>query len=393
MFTNKFLAASWPKLWLAAAAALLVAMSGPGRLHAQASASSQDSGSQWEQLTLSGDVIQLFTPASGAFFALTSAHQLFRSDDAGAHWRLVRLPPPGTGFHGRHEIEVDPTDHQVVYAAGADGLYQTTDDAASWHVVMPFGQDMGWNIDEILVSPADHNLLFARLWTHPGGNPNDSELGSTVWRSGDRGRTWQAIQVRSAGPITPHPTDPSRLFAALGKAFLTSNNQGDSFSLLQLVDGERGASGGPEHALVGGRGALPGRWYTAVWDDQYAAPRFEPPFAGSDLYRSDDDSGTWTDVLAFHDGSPGTLMSGLASDPSNPDHVWAMLTTRTPDPQDAQHLLKSSRLQASGDDGLTWSDMGQAIDGSVSDLVLGVDGANLYAATDSGVWRLPLNGD
>jgi hypothetical protein len=86
--------------------------------------------------------------------------------------------------------------------------------------------------------------------------------------------------------------------AALGKAFLTINNQGDSFSVLQLVDGDRAASGGPEHALVGGRGALPRRWYAAVWDDQYTAPRLELPFGGPDLYRSDDDAGTWTDVLA-----------------------------------------------------------------------------------------------
>jgi hypothetical protein len=28
--------------------------------------------------------------------------------------------------------------------------------------------------------------------------------------------------------------------------------------------------------------------------------------------------------------------------------------------------------------------------GAVSDLALGVDGRNLYAATDQGLWRLPL---
>jgi hypothetical protein len=83
----------------------------------------------------------------------------------------------------------------------------------------------------------------------------------------------------------------------------------------------------------------------------------------------------------------------LAYDPSNPDHVWAMLTTRTADPQDPEHMLKSSRLLESRDDGLNWSELAQGIDGSVNDLVLGVDGANLYAATDSGIWRLPLNGD
>src|SRR5262245_9188635 len=107
---------------------MLLFVSGTPQLHAQATAPSQGAVSQFEQLTLSGDVVHLFTPASGAFFALTDTHELYRSDDAGASWRAIRLPPAATGFHGRHELEVDPTDHQIVYAAGADGLYQTTDD-------------------------------------------------------------------------------------------------------------------------------------------------------------------------------------------------------------------------------------------------------------------------
>ena len=38
----------------------------------------------------------------------------------------------------------------------------------------------------------------------------------------------------------------------------------------------------------------------------------------------------------------------------------------------------------------TWSDLGRQDIGAVSDLALGVDGRNLYAATDQGLWRLPL---
>ena len=96
-------------------------------------------------------------------------------------------------------------------------------------------------------------------------------------------------------------------------------------------------------------------------------------------------------MLAFHDGSPGTLVRGLAYDPLDPDHVWVERTTGTVDPNDPRTVTSSSQLQESGDGGVSWADLGQPIEGSVNDLVLGVDGENLYAAAESGVWRLPVS--
>src|SRR5262245_18345819 len=46
----------------------------------------------WEPTGLGCDVLALFTPASGAFFALTG-ERLLRSDDAGETWAPVPLPP------------------------------------------------------------------------------------------------------------------------------------------------------------------------------------------------------------------------------------------------------------------------------------------------------------
>ncbi len=47
-------------------------------------------------------------------------------------------------------------------------------------------------------------------------------------------------------------------------------------------------------------------------------------------------------------------------------------------------------MQASFDGGGIWHGVGQQDIAAVSDLVLGIDGRNLYAATETGVWRVAL---
>ena len=38
----------------------------------------------------------------------------------------------------------------------------------------------------------------------------------------------------------------------------------------------------------------------------------------------------------------------------------------------------------------TWGDLGRQDLGTIADLALGIDGVNLYAASDQGLWRLNL---
>ena len=47
-------------------------------------------------------------------------------------------------------------------------------------------------------------------------------------------------------------------------------------------------------------------------------------------------------------------------------------------------------VRVTGGSGATWTDLGTIPVAQVNDLMLGIDGANLYAATDQGVWRRGL---
>ena len=50
---------------------------------------------------------------------------------------------------------------------------------------------------------------------------------------------------------------------------------------------------------------------------------------------------------------------------------------------------ETSAVRTSSDGGQTWVDLGQGLPGPAASLALGIDGRNLYAATESGVSPAP----
>jgi photosystem II stability/assembly factor-like uncharacterized protein len=92
-----------------------------------------------------------------------------------------------------------------------------------------------------------------------------------------------------------------------------------------------------------------------------------------ELYKSDDHGVTWTKVATYE--AKGESVTGLAYDPSTPDRVYV--------------AVSNAGIRKSDDGGQSWTDLGLA-EQKVNDLALGVDGASLYAATDTGVFRMPL---
>lgn len=358
-----------------------------GAITARAQADSVDH--DWTLTGLGDPVVRLFTPASGAFFAQT-AETLLRSDDGGSTWRSVSLGP-ATSI-----LNVDPTDHTILYAAGPDGVYKSNDDAASWKLIFTYGQDVGRNALALAVSPAEHNVLYLGVTTMPGISSD-----FRFFRSQDAGTTWRKLEERHFSLcgwavliLQPHPIDAGRVFRAasctagrdFGEMLNQSTDAGETWTA--AWDGSANEVGYPSR-IVGGQGAAPDRFYLAVNRDRRVG--------GSTVFRSDDDGATWNSMLVQRGGgSPGfggdpqtvaVEVRGLAYDPANPDRVYVgrQAFPVYSDPPDG------GAVAASVDGGATWSDLGRQDIGAVSDLALGVDGRNLYAATDHGLWQLRLD--
>ena len=195
----------------------------------------------------------------GTIFAGTVPGGLFRSDDHGATWALVRSMwdhpdrPKGNGGGydepGIHSISVDPRGPGR-YAVGSscNGVWVTDDDGATWTLGtgMWFGF-MPENLDDDPAGQDPHRVVRCQaapdvMWTqHHCG----------IWRSDDTGLTWRNIADVAPSSfgfaLAVHPTDPATAWFAPahsdlqripvdGKVVVTRTTDGGA-TFAQLTDG------------------------------------------------------------------------------------------------------------------------------------------------------------
>ena len=123
---------------------------------------------------------------------------VYRSGDGGAHWERRGLE------RSEHvsKIVVHPRDPNVVWVAaqgplwspgGERGLYKSRDGGATWRKVLGGGEWTG--VTDLALDPRDPDLLYAATWqrqrsvaAYLGGGPE-----SALHRSTDGGETWQKL--------------------------------------------------------------------------------------------------------------------------------------------------------------------------------------------------------
>ena len=151
---------------------------------------------------------------------------VYRSDDGGASWKNMGLK----SSEHISKIIVHPKDSKTIWVAaqgplwskgGDRGIYKTTDGGLTWKKTL--GDSIWVGATDIIIDPRDPNVLYAATWQRYrtvynfiGGGP-----GSGVWRSLDGGNTWTAL--KSGLPSTDmgkiglaiSPQQPDVIYAAI----------------------------------------------------------------------------------------------------------------------------------------------------------------------------------
>ncbi|PZG00367.1 WD40/YVTN/BNR-like repeat-containing protein [Micromonospora deserti] len=256
-----------------------------------------------------GRVWQL-TPAGpgqpDVVWAGTEPSALFRSDDGGVTYHLVRplWDHPhrerwGAGFGGQavHTVLPHPADaDRITVAMSTGGVYRSTDGGASWspgntgiqaYFLPDEWPEFGQCVHKVARDAGDPERLYAQ--NHHG-----------VYRSDDDGRTWSSIAGGLPSdfgfPIVTLPRRPGSVFTFP----LTADSQrfpvGHRCRVWRSVD-----AGGSWQPLSAG---LPeGPFYPAVLRDAMCADDAEPGgvYVGTrsgEVYASRDEGDSWSCVAA-----------------------------------------------------------------------------------------------
>jgi hypothetical protein len=125
------------------------------------------------------------------------------------------------------------------------------------------------------------------------------------------------------------------------------------------------------------------------------------------VQRSDSDGKSWTEVLHLESIGGGEGWGGLVQpnrfdvaavvqDPKTTDHAYIAFNQRLQGiPLSASRIMRYTflhygpEMRSTSPGTSVWADIGIMDLGKVDDLGLSADGQYLYAATETGLWRLP----
>jgi photosystem II stability/assembly factor-like uncharacterized protein len=257
---------------------------------------------------------------------------VYRSDDAGRHWRAVNGPGLSRRVGKRSdpapktslfvEVAVDPRDANVVYVGNsswvAAGLYKTTDGGEHWALVTvrqgeQVNMDYGW------ITPWGPSVKCISLLP---GNPDCLAFGTSghVFVSTDAGRTWQ--------PRYSRPLSDGR-FSGTGLEVTCMNNilcdpvRADRryycyFDIGLLISDDGGQSFRRSFQGM----ANPGNCFTVVADPEsrgtlWAGTGWWARNAG-DVCMSEDDGQTWQVVGRPETGLPDGQTRHMVLDRKSP---------------------------------------------------------------------------
>ena len=310
-----------------------------------------------------------------------------RSEDSGATWRTTNVGIRGVFVES---VAVDPTDPDVVFAAGGRGLFESRNGGDTWNGPTPLVPDT----QSVAIDPTDRSTVYA---AGAGG----------VYKSSDGGQTWNkkgppsSVLADQISELLIDPNNPRRLFAAYLHVYQSADGADTWRNLLTPDDNYSTYYGGPPTVNA-----------IALAPSDSAVI-----YAGGDggfVYRSVDGGESWSDLragiipyaLAVDSCDPGIVQAGgfnavyrnvdggatwqASPVPWDSDFPYGFVNALAHDPRHSSSVFAgtSQGVFWTNDRGKTWKRFEPRLDESVRSLALDPTGRFLYAGTDRGVFEL-----
>lgn len=224
-----------------------------------------------------------------------------------------------------------PGNPNVIYVgAAAGGVFKSTDGGNSFKPI--FEHEAVATIGAIAVAPSNPSLV----WVGTGEtNPrNDVATGRGIYFSPDAGATWKLMGLEKTAQISGiviNPTNPDIVYvAALGhiwgpnedRGVFRTTDGGKTWQKVLFVNDKTGAI-----SLVMDPGN-PMVLFAAMYEMQRYPWMLVSGGDSSGIYRSKDGGSTWSKLTeGLPKGPIGRI--GLAAATTNPNHIYALVETKT----------------------------------------------------------------
>ncbi len=316
---------------------------------------STDGGQRWQDagMTDTQRILALsIDPQSPTILFAVTEGGVFRTMDAAATWERIGAE---IGDRIINALVVDPNNTSILYAAvGPDGVWRSVSRGDTW-------ESITGNLDELVLTLAINPLNSRVIYAGTGRGVHCSSTASINWQSRNEGLVSTNVLALSAVP-----QHPGHVYAAAALDVYRTTDAGESWSV---------ADWGLVRPSV-----------LALAIDPLATSTIYAGTWYSEIYRSNDGGGSWY-----------LVNGGLARDAP----VEALLVVRPAQASDAQLRgslyagTNGAGVFVSSDGGIRWA----AINNGLGDLRVQVlaavpmGGDVIYAGTNTGIYRLELDGD
>ncbi len=235
----------------------------------------------------------VYVAALGAAWATNPERGLYKTEDGGQTWKLVKFISDRAGFI---EVALDPSNPDIVWASswerirgpyflksGGPGsaLWRSTDAGATWTEV----KGTGWPETHkgrinIAIYPGDSKIVYAMVEadsmpnTRAGQPPQ--QLKNGLYRTQDGGATWEHMNPTNVRPfyynqVRVHPTKPNRVWFTSTPMLVSDDGGRTAREAARDVHIDTHAlwidPGDPEHMVIGNDGGVYITWDGGgAWD-------------------------------------------------------------------------------------------------------------------------------
>jgi photosystem II stability/assembly factor-like uncharacterized protein len=313
---------------------------------------------------------------------------IFKSKDGGKSWSKL------AAMRGKsvRALELAPSDPKILVAGALDGVWRSTDRGDSWQRISPAGHADIKNIESIAIDPRDANVIYAGTWHLP-------------WKTADGGASWKnikngVIDDSDVFSIIIDHANPATVFASACSGIYRSETSGDLFRKITGIPSTarrtRVLMQDPVNPSVVYAGTTEGLWkstdngktYTMVTPGKYIVNDVMiDPRNPQRILVATDRSG----VIASEDGMRTFKASNAGF---SHRQVYSIAVDRNDANTVYVGMINDKEwggVFVSHNTGSSWSQLSEGLGGrDVFDITQAKSGA-LVAATNRGVYRLDAN--